>query len=74
MDSGTMISLIFIFFTLQFPKGGTIAVDWWGNNVFKKSVLCLVKHGRLLIYGSLAADWSGQALKSTPPGGIPVNF
>ncbi|KAH7875547.1 oligopeptide transporter [Lentinula edodes] len=33
-DCGTVISLIFIFFTLQFPKGGTIFVNWWGNTVF----------------------------------------
>jgi hypothetical protein len=51
MDSGTVISVFFIFFTLQFPKGGTIAVNWWGNNVFTKSVSCLAKHGRLLTYG-----------------------
>ena len=48
MDSGTVISLIFIFFTLQFPKGGTIVVNWWGNNVFMNSALCLVNHVRLL--------------------------
>ena len=40
MDNGTGISLIFIFFTLQFPKGGKISVNWWGNNVFMNSVLC----------------------------------
>ncbi|KAJ8517514.1 hypothetical protein ONZ45_g5328 [Pleurotus djamor] len=34
LDSGTVIALILIFFTLQFPKGGTLSVDWWGNNVF----------------------------------------
>ncbi|KAF8628146.1 hypothetical protein AX15_004065 [Amanita polypyramis BW_CC] len=34
LDSGTVISLIFIFFTLQFPKGGNINLNWWGNNVF----------------------------------------
>ncbi|KAJ3994522.1 OPT oligopeptide transporter protein-domain-containing protein [Lentinula boryana] len=33
-DSGTVISLIFIFFTLQFPKAGTIFVNWWGNTVY----------------------------------------
>ena len=44
MDSGTVISLIFIFFTLQFPKGGKIAVNWWGNNVFMNSALRLVYH------------------------------
>jgi len=34
LDSGTVLSVIFIFFTLQFPKGGTINLDWWGNTVF----------------------------------------
>ncbi|KIL55880.1 hypothetical protein M378DRAFT_188634 [Amanita muscaria Koide BX008] len=37
MDSGTVISLIFIFLTLQFPKGGSIEVDWWGNSVFQQT-------------------------------------
>ena len=40
MDNGTVISLIFIFFTLWFPKGGKISVNWWGNDVFMNSVLC----------------------------------
>ncbi|TFY51053.1 hypothetical protein EVG20_g11190 [Dentipellis fragilis] len=34
LDSGTAVSLIFIFFTLQFPKNGSLAINWWGNNVF----------------------------------------
>ncbi|KAK2464416.1 hypothetical protein APHAL10511_003564 [Amanita phalloides] len=34
LDSGTVISLMVIFFTLQFPRGGKIDVDWWGNTVF----------------------------------------
>ena len=42
LDSGTTISLLFIFFTLQFPKRGEIVVNWWGNDVFTKSALCLV--------------------------------
>ncbi|KAF9075650.1 OPT oligopeptide transporter protein-domain-containing protein [Rhodocollybia butyracea] len=33
-DCGTVISLIFIFFTLQFPKHGSITLNWWGNNVY----------------------------------------
>ncbi|TDL23079.1 OPT oligopeptide transporter [Rickenella mellea] len=37
LDSGTVLSLIFIFFTLQFPKGGNISLNWWGNNVFKNT-------------------------------------
>ena len=51
MGTGTGISLLFIFFTLQFPKGGTIAVNWWGNNVFTKSRLCLGKCRHLVTYG-----------------------
>ena len=23
---------------VQFPKGGTIQVNWWGNNVWKNSM------------------------------------
>ncbi|KAH6910295.1 OPT oligopeptide transporter protein-domain-containing protein [Coprinopsis sp. MPI-PUGE-AT-0042] len=37
LDSGTVIAVITIFFTLQFPKGG-IEVKWWGNQVFKDTV------------------------------------
>ncbi|KAF8891861.1 oligopeptide transporter [Infundibulicybe gibba] len=37
LDSGTVISLIFIFFTLQFPKRGTITVNWWGNTVHENT-------------------------------------
>ncbi|KAE9400695.1 OPT superfamily oligopeptide transporter [Gymnopus androsaceus JB14] len=37
LDCGTVISLMFIFFTLQFPKGGSITVNWWGNNVFENT-------------------------------------
>ncbi|KIK61243.1 hypothetical protein GYMLUDRAFT_43305 [Collybiopsis luxurians FD-317 M1] len=36
-DCGTVISLIFIFFTLQFPKGGSISVNWWGNKVYENT-------------------------------------
>jgi len=32
LDSGTVISIIVIFFTLQLPKGG-VQVNWWGNLV-----------------------------------------
>jgi len=31
LDSGTVLSLIFIFLTLQLPQGGTLALNWWGN-------------------------------------------
>jgi len=37
LDSGTVFAVIFIFFTLQFPKQGSIQVNWWGNTVFKNT-------------------------------------
>jgi len=37
LDSGTVLSLLVIFFVLQFPKGG-VQVNWWGNDVFTKTV------------------------------------
>ncbi|KAL9712217.1 hypothetical protein Ac2012v2_005295 [Leucoagaricus gongylophorus] len=36
LDSGTVLSLIFIFLTLQAPKGG-INFKWWGNTVHMKT-------------------------------------
>ncbi|KAK0483128.1 OPT oligopeptide transporter protein-domain-containing protein [Armillaria luteobubalina] len=33
LDCGTVLGLIFIFFTLQFPNGG-VTLNWWGNNVY----------------------------------------
>ena len=61
---GTLICLLFIFFTLQvspcaaayeghvlkdlqFPKNGTIELNWWGNNVWKNS-MCLPPFPHLL--------------------------
>lgn len=37
LDSGTVLALMVIFFTLQFPKNGSIQVNWWGNNVFQST-------------------------------------
>ncbi|KAH8981414.1 small oligopeptide transporter [Lactarius akahatsu] len=38
LDAGYAVGLIVIFFTLQYPKNGTIALDtiqaWWGNVVY----------------------------------------
>lgn len=36
LDSGTVLSLVVIFFTLQFPKGG-LNLNWWGNTVYKET-------------------------------------
>ncbi|KAK7468277.1 hypothetical protein VKT23_002787 [Stygiomarasmius scandens] len=39
LDSGLAISVIFIFFTLQYPRNGSIGENtintWWGNTVWK---------------------------------------
>lgn len=37
LDSGTVFAVMFIFFTLQFPKHGSIQVNWWGNSVFQNT-------------------------------------
>lgn len=38
MDSGLAISVVLIFFCLQYPRDGTIGANtiqtWWGNTVF----------------------------------------
>lgn len=36
LDSGTVLSLIVIFFTLDTPKGG-LYINWWGNTVYTKT-------------------------------------
>lgn len=36
LDSGTVISLLFIFLTLGFPKGG-VSLNWWGNTVYQNT-------------------------------------
>jgi OPT family oligopeptide transporter len=36
LDSGVGISLILIFFCLQFPRGG-INLNWWGNTVWQNT-------------------------------------
>ncbi|KAI0338370.1 OPT superfamily oligopeptide transporter [Trametopsis cervina] len=37
LDIGTLFSVLFIFFALQFPRDGSITLDWWGNNVWKQT-------------------------------------
>ncbi|KAF8556645.1 OPT oligopeptide transporter [Imleria badia] len=55
MDSGLAFSIIIIFFTLQYPKNGTIGLTtvqaWWGNTVFTKTA-----DGQSLPYKSLPAS------------------
>ena len=33
LEGGTLLSAVLIFFCLQFPRHGTINVNWWGNTV-----------------------------------------
>jgi hypothetical protein len=55
LDAGFAVGLIIIFFALQYPKNGTIALNtvqsWWGNTVFTKT-----------------ADYKGVAYKTIPDG------
>ncbi|KAI0267969.1 OPT oligopeptide transporter protein-domain-containing protein [Russula aff. rugulosa BPL654] len=56
LNAGYTIGLLIIFFTLQYPKNGTIGLDsiqkWWGNTVYMKT-----------------ADYKGVPFKSLPEGG-----
>jgi hypothetical protein len=55
LDAGYTVGLLIIFFTLQYPKNGTIGLDsiqnWWGNTVYMKT-----------------ADYTGVPFKSLPEG------
>ncbi|KAH8110875.1 OPT oligopeptide transporter [Phellopilus nigrolimitatus] len=55
LDSGVAISIIIIFFCLQYPMNGEIGLNtiqsWWGNTVFKNT-----------------GDWNDVSLKTVPKG------
>ena len=57
LDSGLAISVVVIFFCLQYPRNGTIGADtiqtWWGNTVFFNN-----------------ADGAAAPFKALPPGGF----
>ncbi|GJN94762.1 hypothetical protein Rhopal_007854-T1 [Rhodotorula paludigena] len=38
LDAGTVVAALVIFFALQLPKGGSISLDWWGNNVYTRTL------------------------------------
>ena len=56
LDAGYTFGLFIIFFTLQYPKNGTIGLDsiqkWWGNTVYMNT-----------------ADNKGAPFKRPPEGG-----
>ena len=56
LDAGYAVGVIIIFFTLQYPKNGTIGLNtiqqWWGNTVYTKT-----------------ADFTGAPFKTVPDGG-----
>ncbi|KAG8215868.1 OPT oligopeptide transporter protein-domain-containing protein [Butyriboletus roseoflavus] len=55
MDSGLAVSIVIIFFVLQYPQNGTIGLTtvqtWWGNTVFLKTA-----DGQALPYKPLPAS------------------
>ncbi|GAA5905611.1 uncharacterized protein JCM6883_005386 [Sporobolomyces salmoneus] len=38
LDSGTVLSGLLIFLTLFLPKHGSISLNWWGNDVYTKTL------------------------------------
>jgi hypothetical protein len=56
LSAGYTISMAFIFFSLQYPKNGSIGLNtiqtWWGNTVYTNT-----------------ADFAGVAYKQIPDGG-----
>lgn len=38
LDAGTIISTILVFIALQYPDGGNISLNWWGNDVFVNTI------------------------------------
>ncbi|GAA5877802.1 hypothetical protein JCM16303_000242 [Sporobolomyces ruberrimus] len=38
LDSGTVLSGIFIFLALSLPRDGTISLQWWGNEVYTRTL------------------------------------
>ncbi|EPQ27337.1 uncharacterized protein PFL1_05259 [Pseudozyma flocculosa PF-1] len=37
LDSGTIFSILVIFFALSLPKNGTLSLNWWGNTIFQQN-------------------------------------
>ena len=73
-DCGTVLSVLFIFFTLQFPKGGFF-VNWWGNTVYTRSAFSLCALFLRLVMTDetdllAAADYAHSPLRTPPDGGI----
>ena len=73
LDSGTIISIFFIFFVLQLPKGIT-PPQWWGNLVHKNSEFgsaFLVAFTRLICALAAVDHWR-TPLRTAPPEGLPI--
>ena len=65
LEGGTIFSAVLTFFALQFPRGGTIAVNWWGNDVWQNTA---GKRLRLVI--SDLADYNGTVYLNPPDAGF----
>lgn len=72
LDSGTVISVMVIFFTLQFPRQGSIQLNWWGNTVHTESEFvfhmfdCKLSTNTYIV----AADWNRSTFLQIPEGGV----
>lgn len=67
LQTGTVLCYIFIFFTLQYPKGG-ISLKWWGNEVWMNSERPFVRVCDLLgiLTSPPAADYNRTPLINGP--------
>ncbi|KZO94991.1 oligopeptide transporter [Calocera viscosa TUFC12733] len=72
LDSGTVISVILIFFILQFPRNGTIQLEWWGNTVSFESEFSFPSQyvGTERLCLALDALPGGVRLYEIPPEGL----
>ena len=65
LSIGTVFCFIFIFFTLQFPKGG-VSLKWWGNQVWMKSEYFLKSAVPRTLTSPPAADYNRTSFLEGP--------
>jgi len=67
LESGTVVGTILVFLLLQLPKGGGLAIDWWGNTVFTKTFDWLGQP-----YRTPPAEGFGRSSWLTDAGSVPA--
>lgn len=78
LDSGTILSALVIFFTLQLPKGGSICASLasrlWSCVALPADARPLLSFAAFDWWGNTVytetADWAGTPFKTAPPEGF----